>query len=144
MNKIELTKIHKAKLLEMCEALFPEYMFLFHHHDDGEPDKNKSFNYLPGFVMAWKKYENGEHSEYYHDVDIFVHWFEFTVSHLWMKVFPDKKGEMFGKPCDISQSRKHYDILVLWLAGYPESYCREIKNYHPIDYLYSHFIKNKK
>lgn len=82
MKSIELTEEHKSKLLEMCNELFPEYHFNFHHHDDGLLTKDKNFeNYLPGFIFGWKLYE-GEYSEYYHDADIFIHWFEFCMTYL--------------------------------------------------------------
>jgi len=41
--------------------------------------------------MAWEEYYDGEHSEYYHDVDIFIHWFEFCMTHLLDRMNLDRK-----------------------------------------------------
>jgi len=76
-----------------------------------------------------------------------IHWFEFCITHLWLKVFPDTKSMMFGEPCKKSNSIEHYNYLIHWLAGYPKDYFGKklnLENYHPIDYLYKHFKKLKK
>lgn len=115
MKAIELTKEHKSKLLEMCKVLFPKYEWVFHHHDKGNPDTNKPHNFLPGFIFGFEKYEDGTTSENYHDVDIFIHWFEFCMIYLLDKLSYTP------------------DILLN----------QELKNKHLIDCLYEQFKKLK-
>jgi hypothetical protein len=121
MKSIELTEDHKSKLLEMCKVLFPEYEFCFHHHDEGKPDKNIPYNFLPGFIFGFKKYEDGSTSENYHDVDIFIHWFEFCTITLWNELYL-KLGNL--------ELKNYYELLLNNLI-------------HPVDYLYEEFLKLK-
>lgn len=123
MKAIQLTTEHREKLLEMCKELFPEYRWLFHHHDDGTPDKNNpvNFNYLPGFLFAFKK-END--SDLYDSCDIFIHWFEFCITYLCDKIFlPKGESRLDG------------------IKGM--DYYQRNDKIHPIDYLYSEFKKLK-
>lgn len=125
MNSIEITAEQKEKLLEMCNFLFPEYNFMFHHADEGQPDTSKPWNFLPGFIMAWEKYPDGEYSEYYRDVDIFVHWFEFCMTHL-QDTLKGKGAFNLEPDCDII-------LMSSWYKS------------HPIDCLYEQFklLKNE-
>ena len=125
MKNIELTKEHKSKLLEMCIKLFPEYQWDFHHHDDNKLDKKKPYeNFLPGFIFGWKKYENGEISEYYHDAEIFIHWFEFCMTHLSDKLASLKEESRLDiiKAADFYERNEHK---------------------HLVNYLYEEFLKIK-
>lgn len=115
MKPIDITLIQRMRLISLCENLFPE----------SDISLNKDG------ILSFKKPEQQ------------IHWFEFTVTHLWMKVFPDIEGMMFGEPTTISNSRKHYEILALWLAGYPPTYKKELINFHPIDYLFEEYKQNQ-
>ena len=124
MKSIELTKEHKTKLLEMCNKLFPE--------------KGKWFEILCGKIYYSRNGKFPGKS---------IHWFEFCMTHLFLKIFPDTNSMSFGKPCKISNSIQHYNYLVHWLAGYPNDYFGKIINlekYHPIDYIYEEFKKINK
>ena len=92
MKKIELTKDHKVKLLKMCKELFPEYKLIDIH-------KNGLFVLWEELPPSRKWFE--------------IHWFEFCMTHLFLKVFPDTNGESFGKSCKISNSIKHYEYFEL-------------------------------
>lgn len=124
MKSIELTKEHKAKLLEMCKVLFPGYT---------------GWSWDANYPLTLQYFSN--------NIVKRSHWFEFCITHLWIKIFPDKKGMMFGKPCTMSNSIQHYNYLIHWLAGYDENYFGKkvnLKTYYPVDYLYKEFKKLKK
>jgi|694.fasta_scaffold145460_3 hypothetical protein len=127
MKSIELTEEHKSKLLEMCDILFPEYIFYFHHHDEGKPDKNISYNFLPGFIFGFKKYEDGSTSENYHDVDIFIHWFEFCSIYMLEKLYR-------------STNDLHNFMDICFRYNFTQWDPIHIR-IHPVDYLYKEFKK---
>ena len=79
MKNIELTEDHKSKLLEMCKELFPEYPDL----QFGVKEKhNWSKEYLVFGLMS--------------DESI-IHWFEFCVNHLTIKLNVSREDLMnFG------------------------------------------------
>lgn len=137
MKSIVLTEEQKKQLLEMANKLFPKYKFSFHHHDDGILTKDKSFdNYLPGFLFGWEICENGEYSEYYHDAKIFLHWFEFCMTHLLDKIslmYDDFAYKL------VKESKINYldgTIATGLQIGV-------IKGENPIDILYKYFKKLK-
>lgn len=105
MKAIELTEEHKSKLLEMCKALFPEYDKEINL--EIEPD----YEGLQNFIQFRKKYENC----------IFIHWFEFCMTHL---------------------SNKLELLLKLDLIHSFYSFNEQVNNNnHIIDYLYEEFKK---
>lgn len=148
IKPIELTEKHKEMLLEMCRELYPEpeFSFWWEYEMYGRGLK-QSFNDVlcvsetlnPPINVGTKEKPWMKTTNYFN-----IHWFEFVVTKLFMKVFPDKKTMFCGTPCNSSQSLEHYEVLIHWLAGYPETYMKGLKNYHPIEYLYKHFIKIKK
>ena len=69
MSPIELTDLHKSKLLEMCKALFPEYTFEF-------PGNFSDWN-----VVRVNKIGQDEIFENIH------HWFEFCMTKLVDKLY---------------------------------------------------------
>jgi hypothetical protein len=125
MKAIEINEKQKEMLLEMCKMLFPEYAWDFHHHDEGKPDKSVPFNFLPGFIFGWEKYTDGEHSEYYHDVDIFIHWFEFCSKVLASQIYN----------FNIGKTKTTYSTFV--------AECIITSLIHPIEYLYQEFKELK-
>jgi len=122
IKPIELTEKHREMLLKMCNKLFPE---------------NKTWRFTNPVWSPMLEFANEG------DIVEQIHWFEFVVTKLFMKVFPDKKTMFCGTLCNSSESILHYEVLIHWLAGYPETYMKGLKNYHPIEYLYKHFIKIK-
>lgn len=135
MKALEITKEQKEKLVEICNFLWPEYRFTFHHLDEGQPDNKKSWNFLPGFIMAWEKYEDGEHSEYYGDVQIFIHWFEFCMTTLAEKVIAVYQ---INKDSEKVYSRMlNEDLSKFYLESL--EFSRGFTKTHPVDYLYQQF-----
>ena len=127
MNPIQLTDEHKSKLLEMCEALFPEQS-PFHLGLRGEIRKGWGYsrNFLFGKVFS----EDG----------IIIHWFEFCMTYLCEKILnpnPDKparnladKFKMFFWETNLYWSNAHLNV-------------NPLDSRHPIDYLYEEFKKLK-
>jgi len=112
MKALELTKEHKAKLLEMCIALFPNYAI---------------GNYLnSGFIS----FGNG-----IDETPVFrMHWFEFCMTHLANKIYyPDLNNIARGARNKIQSFffSTFMEAIEGGTAGYD----------HPIDYLYSDFKK---
>lgn len=74
MKKIELTKEHESRLLEMCKKLFPEYQWDF------------SFMKREGNIKYWNN--KMKHSK-------FIHWFEFCSFYLADKIYNDEMEESY-------------------------------------------------
>ncbi len=125
MNKIVLTKEHEDKLLEMCSKLFPEYTFQFYHPIN-----------MARMLVGFKK-END--SDLYDDCDIFIHWFEFCMTHLTYKIYPliDNRWEnaiITREMISIDASLE--DDMNVFMSNL---FCK-----HPVDYLYEEFNKINK
>lgn len=139
MKPLELTDKQRDKLLEMCNVLFPnrKWIFWYSENDDSSYPQGVMIGHVNAYVLGSKK-------DHYPSLE--MHWFEFVATKLFMAVFPDEPSQMWGKPAIRSNSRKHYEIFALWLAGFPKNYFEKInlETYHPVDYLYKHFKKIKK
>ena len=112
MKPIELTEEHKSKLLEMCKVLFPEYNwyigFKTFYEQNGEgPYEEINLGYLHLLSFDILKYP-----------PIYIHWFEFCMTHLAEKVF--------------IQDESLNDYLLTFNVSK-----------HPVDYLYEEFKKLK-
>lgn len=119
MEPIKLTEKHKAKLLEMCKKLFPEYNYNKKTGYGGWTiGKNYSHSHLIGYLK-------NDFNDSIDDPDVYIHWFEFCMTHL------TKKLDLAF--CDIGD-------LASSLNGDTET---EMFNLHPIDYLYNEFKKLK-
>lgn len=115
MTSIKLTEAHKAKLLEMCEKLFPEYFF----DEEGE-DYYIDDNNIINFLIPIKENEfKGEG----------IHWFEFCMTHLADKML--QLGELPNY-----DNKLDYEFNSILQSSWWES--------HPVDYLYKEFKKLKK
>ena len=106
MKNIELAEDHQDKLQKMCEKLFPEYLFwsICNHQ----------------FIMLYIMKDDKKS-------DIYIHWFEFCMTHLAKKIF-EKTNIQTNY---ISEEIKK----IIW------NYLSNIN--HPVDYLYEEFKKLK-
>lgn len=139
MKSIELTEEHKAKLLEMCKVLFPEYKYLIFGDSQGQMlfTKTKPFR------------ECGEDNGELDKECIQMHWFEFVMTHLLSKI--DRlHSEKIIRPLELKYIQEGYPknwleiwkerpFLKLWSLLNAGSYKK-----HPIDYLYCEFLKLSK
>lgn len=97
MTPLELTKDHKSKLLEMCRALFPEYLWVTYPFNDN----------IDQFAIPNKTLKDTNFLTTYH-------WFEFCMTHLAYKTLNKNKYEMlvlnttFG--IEINNSEKYHPI----------------------------------
>ena len=127
MKSIELTEEHKSKLLEMCKVLFPEYKRIEITDYQIDIDRNHS---NPVFIDLYK-------GELTVPFDIYsIHWFEFCMTHLTNALAGKNiKTDMFGD-IEFEQARIKYltELAKDRIKG----------QYHPIDYLYSEFLKLSK
>ncbi len=134
MKPITLTEEHKKKLLEMCNKLFPEYMkggnfyFTNHLHEPGEyesciEDLTKAeTNFITYYCFGQKLKKNETAIEHYNKWFGSIHWFEFCMTHLTTKI---------------------YNVNITTYS--PDLYRGNIiQNHHPVDYLYSEFLKISK
>ena len=81
MSAMQLTEEQKNKLLEMCKALFPEYV-------------NVKFTW-PNRVTFWQ--EKGD--------NISIHWFEFCMTWLAEAILKDVTFYKEGKVFEVSEFR---------------------------------------
>lgn len=80
MEKIELTELHKSKLLEMCKELFPKY-YKTEFSDDYK------------FFEGWNEGDDPNLMIFYpkpNTIGIEIHWFEFCHCHLLPKLIKDR------------------------------------------------------
>ena len=133
MTSIKLTEEHKSKILEMCKILFPEFNEWRYGKVTAQGNLEDFYNKTKN--LSWedkKKYEQScdflwieKDFKYEHDDDIersetwVIHWFEFCMTHLYSKII---KGD--------------------YATQYQTSGMIFYK--HPIDYLYSEFLKLSK
>ncbi len=125
MKSIELTEEHKSKLLEMGKALFPEYPDL----QFGVKEKhNWSKEYLV-FGLTGN--------------EPIIHWFEFCMTHLVEKLnnLSDVYEEMPPYVANVyGGANGKWNLYVKFHFHYPKNRYKK----HPIDYLYSEFLKLSK
>lgn len=124
MQSLTLTTEHISKLLEMCKTLFLEikhWSFDTQSLDIGsyieEVNERRISNHLFLSKFDESPYDDG----------IFIHWYEFCVTHLATKLYNSLKYNTVG-------SNNHTTIVTY--RGY---ICQEAN--HPIDFLYEEFKK---
>lgn len=132
MKAIELTEEHKAKLLEMCNKLFPECTIWWKYEMYGRALK-QNFNEVlavaetlnPPINVGTKEKPWRQTTNYFN-----IHWFEFCMTHLPLKIYyeKNKKGGM------------NLEIITNNLLRFEDFGRYEI---NPIDYLYKEFKKLK-
>ena len=136
MTSIKLTETHKAKLLEMCKILFPEFNEWRYGKVTAQGNLEDFYNKTKN--LSWedkKKYEQScdflwieKDFKYEHDDNIersetwVIHWFEFCTITLWNELYL-KLGNL--------ELKSYYELLLNNLV-------------HPVDYLYEEFKKLKK
>jgi hypothetical protein len=112
MKPLELTPEHKTKLLEMCEALFPEQS----PFQIGIPGElRKGWGYSKHFIFG--------KSDVFADDGVFCHWFELCMTHLATSIY--NKGGYY----------RNYVTITLFRGTIVQDAD------HPIDYLYNEFKK---
>lgn len=126
MKSLELTPEHRTKLLEMCEALFPEQS----PFQIGIPGElRKGWGYSKHFIFG--------KSDIFADDGVFCHWFEFCMTHLVEAIIAtyvvNKDGEKVYKRTLNDSLSIFYLQTLLFSRGYDKQ--------HPIDYLYNEFKK---
>jgi len=118
MKALTLSEDQKAKLLEMCEKLFPEWNFI-------------TFQETAIMGAGWDYDFNNmcfsKKSKTLFDIEINIHWFEFCNTHL-----SDKLIELDDSKVDYSE-KLDYDFATILQSSWFES--------HPVDYLYNQFQK---
>jgi len=113
MSPIELTDLHKFKLLEMCKVLFPNYYHL-------------------NFYSAQSKAL--QISETKNDLDL-IHWFEFVMTYLVEKILnPNPNHPNRGL---VDKFKDFFWQTNLFIMNSNEG------TKHPIDYLYEQFKQLK-
>ena len=115
MKNIELNKKQKEMLLEMCKELFPEYTIYSADND--------------GFIEGeqWVGDQNMGEDRPVNEFNI--HWFEFCMTHLADKML--QLGELPNYDNELD-----YEFNSILQSSWWES--------HPVDYLYSEFLKLSK
>ena len=123
MKQIELTKEQQNKLLEMCKKLFPEY-------------KHVTFQQDAIMGAGWEYDFNNicfsDISEKIFDIKLNIHWFEFCMTHLVIKL----KSYNHLKEASPLQRLNFYNF-------YWDVSNNELTKVHPVDYLYKIFKKLK-
>ena len=120
IKSIQLTEQHKAKLLEMCKALFPELKDL--EIRDSMKDFCFPFEHICVEINRKTKL-------------VIIHWFEFCMTHLVDKIYyPDNHGDRSTRrKVEYFFFQSFVDSIEGGTAGYD----------HPVDYLYNEFKKLK-
>jgi len=123
MSPIELTDIHRSKLLEMGKSLFPEYEIEF------------IGNFSEWGVLRINRIEDHEIFEKIH------HWFEFCNNWLSDKILANK----ITRTAKDKLLKYFWNNNLYWFKSHPEyavtNVCEEAL--HPIDYLYEQFKQLK-
>jgi len=114
MNKIELNKEQRTKLLEMCNDLFPEYIGF----------------YLIDGVIGYNDPMKGDKG-----IDLCVHWFELCMLELPRRIAENGPSVL----TDSTHYRIYESMSKRFLNIHPTYDKVECK--HPIDYLYQEFEK---
>lgn len=127
MKPIELTEDQKNRLLEMCKALFPEYHKWCFYHPISKAN----------MIVAFKKDND---SDLYDNCDIFIHWFEFCMTHLAEKIFNPKDR-------NTAIIKNNFEAFYMEMNAYSwfiqDPGVRESFADHPVDYIYKEFKKLK-
>lgn len=118
MNSLDLSKEQKDHLLEMCNKLFPEYIFEFIM---GEDSYGYTLYDLFTFCLI-KDYENCE----YEKSRKYIHWFEFCNRILFKKIFGDSDDNQYTNG---SIDMTDYECYIVNM----------FKSNDIIDYLYERF-----
>jgi len=113
MTSIQLTEDHKAKLLEMCKVLFPEYKYWKLHDGSCDSCTENTLDYSLEEKPQWNSWDR-------------IHWFEFCIVHI-----PDKLLQ-------VAKKLEKTHILDYELDGRLIDSCYES---HPVTYLYNQFLK---
>lgn len=128
MNSLSLSKDQKDHLIEMCNKLFPEYMFEFIR---GADVYGYTIYDLFTFCLI-KDYENCE----YEKSRKYIHWFEFCI----LLVFP--------KLLNFYDADKLSDFYYVTIGYKFKSEGNNAWNFerfkHPVDYLYEKFLELNK
>jgi hypothetical protein len=117
MNSIQLTAEHKSKLLEMCRELFPEYINFRFYYNDLCFLTQETFDIAKEFETSGvnRDYNYTVDDLYTEEYDYQIHWFEFCITKLWLKIALNTNHDPSGIRSII------------------------LEEIHPIDYLYSQF-----
>ena len=129
MKSINLTKEQKEKLLKMCNALFPEYKEII---------LTKCNTLKFGFERK---------GSYYTWKFSGIHWFEFCLTHLVVRLSKEftKQG--------LSEADYTHNQYPNWFSEKLSYHLNPFRNeetgedilfIHPLDYLYTEFLKLKK
>jgi hypothetical protein len=141
MKPIELNKIQKEHLLEMCRKLFPEFNkgknFYFKNHLDLPGEYENSIdelteintNFVAYYCFGQKLLNNESAEDHMSKWFGEIHWFEFVTTYLLDKLYPDNNKQTSGS-IDITDK----EIVLSHIF---------IDKDHPIDYLYEQFLKIK-
>lgn len=123
MKSIDINKKQKEMLLEMCKVLFPEYpnLEVRDSMEDFCMEQDNCFIELQ---------ESGSNSR----KDTIIHWFEFCMTWLSHKIIFNPKEKL--RLCEYKQSILTRNIMGIF---YGEKIAK-----HPVDYLYSEFLKLSK
>lgn len=143
MKSIELTEEHKSKLLEMCKVLFPKYVLIIIDESSMNEStfiymfnkKDLEANIFKPYSMYGNKKDQIETIDN-NEASLIIHWFEFCMTHLTNALAGKNiKTDMFGD-IEFEQARIKYltELAKDRIKG----------QYHPIDYLYSEFLKLSK
>lgn len=118
MKQIKISEEQKEKLLEMCEALFPEY---FPVHLELEPQYDGfEFNYMEDSMSN-------------------IHWYEFTMTHLCEKIL-NPTPKLSDKGLIDKFKDFFWESNIFW-ANNDEKTKTPFLAKHPIDFLYKEFKK---
>lgn len=114
MTPIKLTQEQKDKLLEMCKALFPEYTYYCFSNQQGNIyDNNAEFVMFSGNLGG---------------IAVKVHWFEFCMTHLQIKLQLRLNNWI---------DKWNHDLIGVVFAYLFHGNQR----IHLVDYLYEQFLK---
>ncbi len=113
MQPIQLTEEHKAKLLEMCKVLFPEYKISLEIENNYEGTE--------GFIC----FQDLSMSK----IGDYIHWFEFCMTYLPIELF---------RALNMAKGGNNLEVVTNNLIRFEDFGRYEI---NPIDYLYEQFKK---
>ena len=132
MKSIELTEEHKAKLLEMCKVLFPEYSNL-EVRDSMEDFCMKQDNLFIELNEAVNR----------RDCTV-IHWFEFCNTHL-LKIISENLAQQNSSKEWSGDDKmfEKWNIIDVYHKKISKGLISWINHEHPIDYLYKEFKKLK-
>ena len=127
MKPFLLTESHQKKLLEMCNRLFPKYIYI--SFDEQDLDIGSPYGYE---INQFRKSNNIfiSKTEVPHDDGIFIHWYEFCMTYLVREIANSGKLFVHSKfpGYDSTDMLSEMIFSQEWIRGY-----------HPIDFLYKYF-----